>query len=87
MATVWIPSLMRDLTAGRTQVQVSGRTVGEVIDALDRTYPGVKERLCRGGQLDPTVVVSIDDRIALLGLSQGVDEHCEIRFLPAVSGG
>ena len=87
MATVWIPSLMRDLTAGRAQVQISGRTVGEVICALDRAYPGIKDRLCRGQQLDPAVLVSVNDQIARRGLSQKVKEPCEIRFLPAVSGG
>ena len=45
MATVWIPSLMRDLTAGHAEVAVEGRTLGAVIDALEQTYPGVKERL------------------------------------------
>ena len=86
MATVWIPSLMRDLTAGRSQVLASGKTVGEVICALDRAYPGIKERLCRGERLDPAVLVSVNDRVVRLGLSQRVEEPCEIRFLPAVSG-
>ena len=84
---VWIPSLMRDLTGGKARVSVPGRTVGQVIDALDLAYPGVKRRLCRGDRLDPAIAVFVDGRVAPLGLSEAVEEGSEIRFLPAVGGG
>ena len=87
MATVWIPSLMRDLTAGQQRVEAPGRTVREVIAALDAAYPGLKGRLCRGEQIDPAVSVWVDGRIALLGLRQAVGEDSEIQFLAAVAGG
>ncbi len=87
MATVKIPSLMRDLTSGEDQVDVSGRTLRHVIDALDHIYPGVKIRLCEGEQLNPTIAASVDGRISRLGLSQPVDPDSEIRFLPPVHGG
>ena len=53
MATVWIPSLMRNLTGEREQVDVPGKTVGEVIKVLDAIYPGIKSRLCKAEQIDP----------------------------------
>ena len=70
MATIWIPSLMRDLTAGRERVDVPGRTVGEAIEALEAAYPGVEGRLCRGGELAPALSVWVDGRLAPLGLRQ-----------------
>jgi molybdopterin synthase sulfur carrier subunit len=87
MATVWIPSLMRDLTAGREQVTVPGRTVGEVIEALEAAHPGIEGRLCRGGDLAPGLSVWVDGRRAALGLRQAVRKESEIQFLPAVGGG
>jgi molybdopterin synthase sulfur carrier subunit len=87
MATVRIPSLMRDLTAGQAQVDVPGKTVREVIAALDTAYPGIKGRLCRGNEIDPAISVWVDGRIAPLGLLQAVGEHSEIQFLQAVAGG
>ena len=87
MAVVWIPSLMRDLTGGRTQVSAPGRTVGQVIAALDEVHPGIKDRLCEGNRLDPAVTVSVDGRIARLGLLEPVEAQSEILFLPAVAGG
>jgi molybdopterin converting factor small subunit len=87
MATVWIPSLMRDLTAGRERVDAPGKTVREVIAALDAAYPGFKDRLFRGDEIDPAISVWVDSRIALLGLMQALGEHSEIQFLPVVAGG
>ena len=87
MATVRIPSLLRDLTAGQETAEVPGRTVAQVISALDQAYPGIKARLCEGDRLGPTIAVSVDGRIAPLGLLAPVKEQSEILFLPAVGGG
>jgi molybdopterin synthase sulfur carrier subunit len=87
MAKVWIPSLMRRLVAGQEVVDVAGRTVGAVIDALEDAYPGVKERLCAGDRIDPAIAVHVDGRIALLGLLEPIGLESEIHFLPAIAGG
>lgn len=87
MATVWIPSLLRDLTEGQARMAAPGKTVGEVIDALDVACPGIKARLLDGEALNPALVAVIDGRTALLGLLQPVGEASEVHFVPAVSGG
>ena len=87
MATVWVPSLMRDLTGGREQVSVPGATVGEVIDALDSDYPGIRARLRESDRLAPGLAVTVDGRSARLGLIAPVGEHSEVHFLPAIAGG
>jgi len=87
MANVWIPSLLRDLTGGRDQVQVPGRTVREVIDRLDASFPGIRQKLCDENGLRPGIAVAVDAQIARLGLHQAVAENSEVHFLPAVSGG
>jgi hypothetical protein len=78
---------MRDLTAGQERVDAPGRTVREVIAALDAAYPGFRDRLCVGDKIDPAITVWIDDRIARLGLMQRVGEGSEIQIRPTVSGG
>ncbi|MGC9349600.1 MAG: MoaD/ThiS family protein [Anaerolineae bacterium] len=87
MAKVEIPSLMRDLTQGQHRVEVPGRTVRQVIEALDERYPGVKGRLCRGDELSSTITVSVDGHISRRGLFQRVSEQSEVRFLPVIEGG
>ena len=87
MATVWIPSLMRDLTAGQAEVVVEGRTLRAIIDALEQAHPGVKERLLKGNKLDPTLHALVDDRVALLGLDEPVETDGKVRIIPAIAGG
>ena len=87
MAVVWIPALMRDLTAGLTQVEVPGTTVREVIDSLESRYPGVKARLVEKGRLRPNISVIVDGITSQKGLREPVGEHSEVHFLPAISGG
>jgi D-lactate dehydrogenase len=46
MATVRIPTPLRKLTEGKEEVAVAGATVAEVLENLDRSYPGLKARIC-----------------------------------------
>jgi len=87
MAVVWIPAQMRGLTGGRQTVVVPGSTVEEVVQALERLHPGIRDRLCEAGSLRPGLAVAIDNRIASLGMLESVDEMSEIHFLPAIGGG
>jgi molybdopterin converting factor small subunit len=87
MPVIWIPALLRTLTEGHETVHVSGGTVGEVIDALDARYPGLKARLCDVNGLKPGVAVAIDATLVRGGLSEIVNEASEVHFLPALSGG
>jgi molybdopterin synthase sulfur carrier subunit len=87
LATVWVPSLMRDLTAGADRVDVPGRTVRQVIEGLEAAYPGMKDRLVEDDRLKPSIGVAVDGVMSRLGLRQPVGEASEVHFLPAVSGG
>ena len=78
---------MRDLTGGQEQVGAPGKTVGEVIAALDEVFPGIKNRLCVGEQIDPALAVFVDGKIVRLGMLAPVGNDSEVRFLPAIAGG
>jgi len=45
MAQVRIPSQLTSYTDGATRVVAAGRTVGAVLDDLDRRFPGLKFRV------------------------------------------
>ncbi len=87
MATVWIPSLMRDLTEGRQTVEVEGSTVRQVIRNLDVAFPGIRARLCAGNELAPHINVAVDGIVTRLGMLERVEPKSEVHFLPAISGG
>ena len=87
MATVFIPSLMQSLTAGKHQVQVEGATVRQIVNNLDSAFPGMKERLVEGNRIKPNISVAIDGEITPMGMLEKVGENSEVHFLPAISGG
>ena len=45
MATIFIPTPLRPYTGGAASVQVSGETVGAVLDALTTTHEGLARHL------------------------------------------
>lgn len=87
MATVFIPALMRDLTGGVDRVEVPGRTVGELIEELERRYPGARDRLCDETGLVSHIVVAVDGEEAVEGLAAAVSPGSEVHFIPAIAGG
>ena len=87
MVTVRIPPLLRSQTGGVAVLEVSASTVGEVIEQLDRQFPGLAERLVEGDLLRPGLNVSIGPRIYGRMLQQAVPSGSEVQFLTAVAGG
>jgi molybdopterin converting factor small subunit len=87
MATVWIPSLLRDLTGGLSEISIAGETVRELIDQLEAQYPGMRERLCDEERIRPNIAVVVDGTRSRQGLRQRVGENSEVHFVPAISGG
>lgn len=86
MALVFIPSMMQNLTGGVTEVQISGRTVRDIINHLEAQFPGFKDRLLEDGDIRPDIAVSIDGEIAF-DITERVDDSSEVHFIPPISGG
>jgi molybdopterin synthase sulfur carrier subunit len=87
MPTVFIPSPLRELTGGQEKIDVPGKTFGEVIDELNRRYPGVKERLVRGDELLSGFQVSVNDVLTKQGLGAKLEPTSEVHILPVIGGG
>jgi molybdopterin synthase sulfur carrier subunit len=87
MATVVIPALLRKYTGGRERVEATGRSVREVIADLDRQFSGFAGQLIEGGELKPSIAISIDGEVGTAGLLEPVGENSEVHFLPAIGGG
>ena len=87
MATVFIPALLRKLTRGQESIVASGRTVGQIIDDIEKQFPGFRAQVMDNRELKPSIAVSIDGEVATGGLLDPVDESSEIHFIPALGGG
>ncbi len=87
---VRIPTPLRSLTKGAAEVQAAGDTVDDVIQDLERQYPGLKERLVEdGGQLRRfiNVYVNQEDIRFLQGAKTTLKQGDEVSIVPAIAGG
>ncbi len=87
--TVSIPTQLRGVTGGDAEAQVSGGTVGEVLDELFDRYDDLRDRICEDGGLRRFVNVYVggEDIRFLSGLDTEVADGDEVKILPAVAGG
>lgn len=87
MATVSIPLLLKDVTGDIRQAEVTGRTLAEIITALEAIYPGIEARMLNGEKISPNLAFVVDGRIAAQGLTTPVRPDSQINILPAFGGG
>ncbi|KLR61083.1 molybdopterin synthase subunit MoaD [Actinobacteria bacterium IMCC26207] len=88
--SIRIPTTLRTLTGGNSEVQVEGATVGEALESLEAAHPGFKERLFddEGGlRRFVNVFVADDDVRYLDGVNTPVPDGETIAIIPAVAGG
>lgn len=87
MAIVFIPSQLQKLTGGTEQVELDVRNVRQVIEQLEERYPGIRECLCQGDDLSPSIQVCVGQNISSRGMFTKIDNDHEVHFLPAIGGG
>jgi sulfur-carrier protein len=88
--TVVFPDALRAKVGNRRAVTVDGRTVREIIDALDRDFPGLRFNLCyETGELRPFVNIFLErENIRYLqGLDTVVTTGATLHVLQSVAGG
>jgi sulfur-carrier protein len=88
--SVRIPTTLRTLTAGKSEVSLEGSSVRDVLAGLDQAHPGFANRLLDDdGNLRRFVNVFVaDDDIRFLeGLDTPVPDGSEVSIIPAVAGG
>jgi molybdopterin converting factor small subunit len=90
MSVVKVPSVLRANVGGAREVEVTGSTIGEVIDGLITSFPALRDQLLTPeGDLNRFVNVYLDgqDVRYLQGRETPVGERDEVRLLPAMAGG
>ena len=88
--TVRIPTQLRELSGGASEISVEGGTVKESLAALDAAHPGFAGRLHDDtGSLRRFVNVFLDDEdIRFLdGVDTPVKDGNVLSIVPAVAGG
>jgi sulfur-carrier protein len=88
---VRIPTPLRKLTKEKEVVEIdSCATLGEMIESLEKTYPGIKERLCdEKGEIRRFINVYLNDEDIrfLKNRETPVKAGDEVSIVPAIAGG
>lgn len=90
MNTIRIPTPMRKLTNDQEVVEAAGANIGELIEDLEKSYPGIKERLCdQEGNVRRFVNIFLNDEDIrfLEDKRTAVKTGDEISIVPAIAGG
>ena len=59
----------------------------QIVENLEKAYPGMKERLVESNRIKPNISVAVDGEVTPLGMLEKVGENSEVHFLPAIGGG
>ena len=87
---VRIPTPLQKLTGNQAGVESQGKTVRELIDNLEKSYPGLKERICdeKGKpRRFINIYVNEEDVRFLKGDDTPVKDGDEMSIIPAIAGG
>lgn len=87
--SVSVPTILRPYVNDQRRVAGDGGTLGELINNLELTYPGIKERIIEDGGIRRYVNVYInsEDVRFLNGIDSQLSDGDEVDILPAVAGG
>jgi molybdopterin synthase sulfur carrier subunit len=90
MIKVRIPTPLRPLTRGQGEVEAKASSITEMIDNLNATHPGLKDRLCdEKGELRRfvNIYVNEEDIRFLKGKDTSLKDGDEVSIVPAIAGG
>jgi molybdopterin synthase sulfur carrier subunit len=87
---VRVPTPLRKFTQGADEVSAQGNNVKAIVEDLERSFPGIKERICdETGKVRRFVNVYVngDDIRFLQNLETSLKEGDSISIVPAIAGG
>ena len=85
-----VTSVIQKTVGGQRELTAEGGTIAELIDDIERRYPGFREQLVdEGGQLHRFVNVYLNDEDVRFmdGAATALSEGDEVSILPALAGG
>ncbi len=87
---VRIPTPLRAMTKGAAEVQATADTVSDLIEDLERQFPGMRDRLVEeSGELRRfiNIYVNQEDIRFLQGEKTALKQGDEVSIVPAIAGG
>ena len=89
-AIVRVPAPLQRLTQSQTEIEVSGTNVREMIEDLEKRFPGIKDRICEEtGKIRRfiNIYVNEEDVRFLQQEETPIRDGDEVSIIPAIAGG
>ncbi len=90
MITIRIPTPLRPMTGGKSEIEGKGASIGELIEQLNIAHPGIKDRICdERGEIRRFINVYLneEDIRFLTGKDTPVKDGDAVSIVPAIAGG
>ena len=87
---VRVPTPLRKFTQGADEVSAQGNNVKAIVEDLEKSFPGIKERICdETGKVRRFVNVFVngEDIRFLQNMETALKEGDAISIVPAIAGG
>ncbi len=86
---VRIPTPLQKLTNGKAEVECAAYNIAELVDVLEKNYPGIKERLSDGGKIRRFINIYVNEEdIRFVNKEETtLKDGDTISIVPAIAGG
>lgn len=90
MIRVRVPTPLRPMTGGKSEIEMEGNSIAQLIENLGAAHPGLKERLYdEKGEVRRfiNIYVNEEDIRFLTGKDTPLKDGDEVSIIPAIAGG
>ena len=86
---VRIPTPLQKVTHGKAEVECSAKNIAELVDALEKGYPGMKERLSDDGKIRRFINIYVNEEdIRFMNKEETtLKDGDNVSIVPAIAGG
>ncbi len=88
--TVRVPTPLQKLTQNQAEVKANGANVRELIEDLEKNFPGIKERICdETGKVRRFIHIYVNEEDVrfLQQEATPLKDGDEVSMIPAIAGG
>ncbi len=86
---VRIPTPLQKITNGKAEVECLAKNIAELVEALEKDYPGIKERLSDGGKIRRFINIYVNEEdIRFVNKEETtLKDGDSVSIVPAIAGG
>jgi len=86
---VRIPTPLQKITNGKAEVECTAKNVAELVEVLEKDYPGIKERLSDGGKIRRFINIYVNEEdIRFVNKEETtLKDGDSVSIVPAIAGG